>query len=128
MIANTDNYALFNGVPDYCEIHGNSIGVSALSIGLSLSILNDVEKALDALKQVYKFESFDTSPKIVFNLSAIDQSFTGFEVVLLNGSNLEAENIQLIATSNGYCSCLVLAFVDSITNTSRWEILLSRID
>ncbi|RCT89152.1 hypothetical protein [Acinetobacter baumannii] len=60
MIANTVNYALFNGVPDYCELHGNSIGISALSIGLSLSILNDVEKALDALKQVYKFALYTT--------------------------------------------------------------------
>ncbi|EPX3531549.1 MULTISPECIES: hypothetical protein [Acinetobacter] len=127
MISNTDNYALFFGVPELCEFHGNNQQVTALNIGISLNVLNNVEIALTALQGVLNFNSFDQSPKVSFNLSALPSAIKELEITLEDGSLLKADNIELIATSNGEHSCLVLSFVDSYTNTSRWEILLSRI-
>lgn len=128
MIASIDNYALFAGVPELCELHGNNQQVSALKIGISLSVLNNVEIALTALQGVLKFESFDQSPKVTFNLSALPGAIAELEIIVEDGSLLKVDYIDLIVTSNGEHSCLALAFVDSYTNTSRWEILLSRIN
>ncbi|MCE7534299.1 hypothetical protein [Acinetobacter nosocomialis] len=128
MIAAIDNYAIFAGVPELCELHGDNQQVSALKIGISLSVLSNVEIALTALQGVLEFKSFDQSPKIVFNLSALPNAIVELEIILEDGSLLRVDHVELIISSNGEHSCFVLAFVDSFTNTSRWEILLSRID
>lgn len=128
MIANIDNYALFTGVPELCELHGDNQMVSSLKIGINLSVLSDVQVAIAALQSVLKFDSFDQSPKIIFNLSVLNQAIVELEVILEDGSFLKVDSVELIVTSNGEHTCYVLAFVDSFTNTSRWEILLSRIN
>lgn len=127
MIANIDNYAL-TGVPELCELYGDNQMVSSLKIGINLSVLSDVQVAIAALQSVLKFDSFDQSPKIIFNLSVLNQAIVELEVILEDGSFLKVDSVELIVTSNGEHTCYVLAFVDSFTNTSRREILLSRIN